>query len=145
MRIITVVLAVLCTTMSINSMAQSEEKFKRNLKLTITPKFDQSQSISFDHKVENKHGFDKVLTEFTKAFEGNGFKVTNINPKFLITMDYKYGYAIYAYKMQYSNLVGEVLDSETKEIVATFSYYGNYNNDTMGEALAKALLTSIKN
>lgn len=136
---------MLMIAMSLGSYAQSEKKMKKNFRVNITRKFDPSLTISFDHTVEGKHGFEKVNTYFRSGFQQSGFNVSDSNPKYKVMMDYKYGYAIANYKMQYSDLVAEIVDTETKEIVGTFSYNGRYENDYLGPAVAKEIKQAVNN
>lgn len=123
----------------INSFAQDAKKLSKNLKVTITGQFDKTAGLSFDHSVADKHGFDEISAAFKTAFANNGL-VINDKPRYVITMDYKYGYVIAAYKFQYSNLTAQILDlSNNKTIVGTITYSGRFDLDPLGNGIAVEL------
>ena len=122
------------------SFSQSSKDLRKNLIIFATDKFDPNASITFASKKANKHGWDKANKIFTEAFALKGFQVvSNVNSphKYIFLLDYDYGYLIAAYKMQYSNLKGEIVDvTNNSEIIGTFSYSGRYENDDIASALA---------
>lgn len=133
-----VLLFVLMLTASI-SFPQDAKKLRKNLTVTITGQFDKTAGISFDHSVEGKHGFDEISSAFKTAFANNGF-IINDKPRYVISMDYKYGYVISAYKFQYSNLTAQILDLQNnKTIIGTIDYDGRFDIDPLGNGVAVQL------
>lgn len=128
---------------SLGSFAQNEKKMKANFRVNITAKFDPTRTISFDHSIDGKHGFDQVNEYFRSGFQENGFKVSDSNPKYKVMINYKYGYAIATYQMQYSDLIAEIIDTETQEVVGSFSYKGRYDNDYLGAAAAERIKNAV--
>jgi len=120
--------------------AQDAKKMKKHLKVTYTSNFDKTASISFDHTNPDKHGFDDISTAFKNAFISQKFTV-NSNPQYILTMDYKYGYVISQYRMQYSNLTAQILDfKNNKTVVATIVYDGKFELNPVAEAVATELM-----
>ncbi len=134
---------------SLMAFGQNPKEMKSNLQVIVANNFDFSSPMSFDRKNPNKHGWDKVNDFFTEAFIAKGFKVTdtilrNSNPgsihHYVFVIEYDYGYKISAYKMQYKNMTGQILDiRNNSEIVGSFSYDGRYNNSGVAEAIASRL------
>ncbi len=132
----TKILLIALFLIGINSFAQDEKKLKKNLKVTITGQFDKTAGLSFDHSVPDKHGFEEISRAFKTAFANNGL-IINDKPRYVITMDYKYGYVIAAYKFQYSNLTTQILDLQNnKTIVGTIVYTGKFDIDALGNGVA---------
>lgn len=120
--------------------AQDAKKMKKHLTVTYTSAFDKTASISFDRTNPDKHGFDDVSAAFKNAFSSQKFTVSD-NPRYVLTMDYKYGYVISQYRMQYSNLTAQVLDlNNNKTVVATIVYDGKFELNPVAEAVATELM-----
>jgi hypothetical protein len=137
------ILMTIALLVSLSTYSQSEKEMKRYLNVFITDKFDQNNVIFFDRKNPNKHGWDKVFKTFTEIFTKKGFQIVD-NPsiahRYNFILDYDYGYLIYAYKMQCSNLKGEIVDlSNNSEVVGTFTYSKKYDNDDIANAIATNL------
>ncbi len=125
--------------LSINSFGQDAEKMKQHLTVTLTDKFDKTATISFDHIVPGKHGFDEISSSFKNAFASNNFTIKE-NSQYVLSMEYKYGYVIAMYRMQYSNLTAQILDlNNNKTIVATIIYDGRFELDPVANAIAVEL------
>lgn len=122
--------------------AQDAKKMKKHLTVTYTSAFDKTASISFDRTNPDKHGFEDISAAFKNAFVSQKFTVSN-NPQYVLTMDYKYGYVISQYRMQYSNLTAKVLDlNNNKTVVATIVYDGKFELTPVAEAVATELMKS---
>ena len=120
--------------------AQDAKKMKKHLTVSYTSAFDKTASISFDRTNPDKHGFDDISAAFKTAFASQNFTITN-NLKYVLTMDYKYGYVISQYRMQYSNLTAQVLDlSNNRTVVATIVYDGKFELKPVAEAVATELM-----
>jgi hypothetical protein len=119
--------------------AQDAKKMKKHLTVAYTSGFDKTASISFDRTNPDKHGFDDISSAFKNAFISQKFTVSD-NPQYILTMDYKYGYVISQYRMQYSNLTAQVLDlHNNKTVVATIVYDGKFELKPVAEAVAVEL------
>jgi len=130
------------------SFGQSAKKLEQNLNVTVTGYFNSNSTISFDRKNPKKHGWDYVTEKFEKSFSSKGFNIgksnTNIS-HYVFVIDYDYGYLIAAYKMQYSNLRGTIIDlNNNSQPIGTFTYTGRYENDEVADAIATKLSTIIK-
>jgi hypothetical protein len=120
--------------------AQDAKKMKKHLTVTYTSAFEKTASISFDRTNPDKHGFDNISSAFKNAFASQKFTVNN-NPQYVLTMDYKYGYVISQYRMQYSNLSAQILDlNNNKTVVATIVYDGRFELIPVAEAVADELM-----
>jgi hypothetical protein len=120
--------------------AQDANKMKKHLTVTYTPAFDKTASISFDRTNPDKHGFDDISAAFKNAFVSQKFTVSN-NAQYVLTMDYKYGYVISQYRMQYSNLTAQILNvNNNKTVVATIVYDGKFELIPVAEAVANELM-----
>lgn len=125
--------------LSINSFGQNAEKMKQHLTVKLTDKFDKTATISFDHTVPGKHGFDEISSSFKNAFASHNFTIKE-NSQYVLRMEYKYGYVIAMYRMQYSNLTAQILDlNNNKTIVATIIYDGRFELDPVANAIAVEL------
>jgi hypothetical protein len=134
-----IVLFFIFSVFAITSYAQDAKKMAKNLKVVTTENFDKTASISFDRKNPQKHGFEDISAMFKNAFVSNKFSVKG-NPRFLLVMDYDYGYVIAAYRFQYSNLTAEILDLENnRAVVATIIYKGRFEIDAVADAVAVEL------
>jgi len=120
-------------------LSQDAKKMKKHLTVAYTSSFDKTASISFDRTNPDKHGFDDISSAFKNAFISQKFTVSD-DPKYILTMDYKYGYVISQYRMQYSNLTAQVLDlRNNKAVVATIVYDGKFELKPVAEAVAAEL------
>ncbi len=120
--------------------AQDAKKMKKHLTVAYTSAFDKTGSISFDRTNPEKHGFDDISVAFKNAFVSQKFTVSD-NPQYILTMDYKYGYVISQYRMQYSNLTAQVLDlNNNKTVVATIVYDGKFELAPVASAVATELM-----
>lgn len=124
---------------SLCSFSQNEKKLRKNLSVFVSETFDKDGTISFDRKNPDKHGWEYADKKFEEAFRAKGFKVGesgNIH-HYIFVMDYDYGYKISAYKMQYTNLKGEIFEASNRSHpIGTFSYMGRYENDDIAQAIA---------
>lgn len=130
------VLLLLCS----NVIAQNQKKLDKHMTYFVNKSFDPTAPIAFDKKNPDKHGFEKVSGAFELAFTAEAFKVKPpvAKPRYLVVIDYDYGYAIANYKMQYSNIKAQVLDLENNsEVVGGFTYIGRYENDVVAQAMAE--------
>lgn len=133
------IIVTLLLFLSISSYSQDTKKMAKNLTVTPTAEFDKTNSISFDRKNPEKHGFDDISGMFKNAFVTKKFIVKE-NPQYLLVMDYDYGYVISAYRFQYSNLTAEVLDlNNNRKVVATIIYKGRFQIDAVANAVAAEL------
>ena len=127
------------------TFGQSKKEFAKHLTIFTSEKFDKRYQIVFEKKNPDKHGFDKLEDGFTETFKKNGFSVIPINSsaekkgKYKIVIDYDYGYLIYAYKMQYSNLKADVVDMETSEVVGTITFNDRFNIKETGDKISEVL------
>lgn len=130
------------------AICQDKKEIKKNLEITLIGYYDPNSTIFFDRKNPDKHGFEYVVDKFTNGFTSKGFivknKDTSTTHHYVLIMDYDYGYEIYAYKMQYKNLSGTIVDANTNKIIGTFSYKGRYENDELSTAMADRLNSIIK-
>lgn len=134
---------ILLVFLSISSFAQDAKKMAKNLTVTPTAEFDKTNSISFDRKNPEKHGFDDISAMFKNAFVTKKFIVKD-NPQYLLVMDYDYGYVIAGYRFQYSNLTAEVVDlNNNRSVVATIVYKGRFEIDSIAKAVAEELDKTI--
>ena len=127
------------------SFAQNEKKLKKNLSVFVSEGFDKDGTISFDRKNPDKHGWEYADRKFKEAFAAKGFKVgeSGGSHHYIFVMDYDYGYKISAYKMQYTNLKGEIFEASNRSHpIGTFSYMGRYENDDVAQAIALQLKKS---
>lgn len=132
----TILIALLPTII----FAQDAKKMKKHLTVTYISAFDKTASISFDRTNPDKHGFDEISAAFKNAFVSQKFIVSD-NPRYILTMDYKYGYVISQYRMQYSNLTAQILDlNNNKTVVATVVYDGKFELKPVAEAVATELM-----
>ncbi len=123
--------------------AQDAKKMRKHLTVTYTSTFDKTASISFERTNPDKHGFDDISAAFKNAFISQKFTVSD-NSRYILTMDYKYGYVISQYRMQYSNLTAQILDlHNNKTIVATIVYDGKFELKPVADAVAAELQKSI--
>jgi hypothetical protein len=124
---------------SASTFAQDAKKMAKNLSVTPTEQFDKTAPIFFDRKNPEKHGFEDISAMFKNAFIKEKFTVKE-NPRFLLLMDYDYGYVISGYRFQYSNLTAEVVDlNNNKTVVATIVYKGRFEIDAVADAVAAEL------
>lgn len=132
-------IALITTT----TFAQDAKKMKKHLTVNCTASFDKTASISFDRTNPDKHGFDKISEMFKNAFISQKFTVKD-NSQYVLTMDYKYGYVIALYRMQYSNFTAQILDmNNNKTVVATIEYDGRFELKPLAEAVAAELQKTI--
>ena len=133
-------LALIFLIFSSCALAQNSKELRKDLIVLTTSKFDSRGMIFFERKNPKKHGWDKVNSVFSETFSLAGFNVAktpSTKSKYIFLIDYDYGYLIAAYKMQYSDMKGEILDTENNlEVVGSFSFHGRYNNDNVAEAMA---------
>ncbi len=130
---------IIVSLLSANIFGQDAEKMRKYLKVTFNDKYDKTATISFDHTIPNKHGFDEISASFKNAFASHNFTIKD-NPRYILTMDYKYGYVIAQYRMQYSNLTAQILDmNNNKTVVATIVYDGRFELDPVANAIAVEL------
>ena|SRR6218665_999611 len=131
-------LLIALLSVGVAGFAQDAKKMAKHLTVTVNPKFDKTQPISFDRKNPEKHGFDDIAAQFRNAFIAQGFTI-NDKPRYLFVMDYDYGYVISGYRFQYSNLTGEVVDLQNnREVVGTFVYDGRFEINMVPPAVATA-------
>lgn len=136
---------------SSSAFSQNGKKLEKYLKINTTANFDPSLPIFFERKNPRKHAWESVSGYFNQAFATNGFTVLNAMPdedqrqsKYIIVLDYVYGYAIARYKWQHSNLTGQIVDMSNPSLIAgTFSYDGNYNPSELSLGIALKLKTLI--
>ena len=129
--------------LSINTFAQDAEKMKKYLKVTFTDKYDKTATISFDRNNPDKHGFDEISASFKSAFASHNFTI-NDHSRYILSMDYKYGYVIALYRMQYSNLTAQILDmNNNKTVVATIVYDGRFELAPVANAVAVELNKAV--
>ena len=124
---------------------QSKKEFAKHLSIFTTAKFDKQYEITFEKKNPDKHGFDKFEDGFTETFKKNGFIVvpnssfSGNRGKYKIIIDYDYGYLIYAYKMQYSNLKADIVDVSTSETVGSITFNDRFNIKETGDKISEIL------
>ena len=132
-------------SLSANTFGQSKKEFAKHLTIFTSEKFDKRYQIAFEKKNPGKHGFDKFEAGFTETFKKNGFTVVSLinisekKGKYKIVIDYDYGYLIYAYKMQYSNLKADIIDMETLEVVGSITFNDRFNIKETGEKISEIL------
>ncbi|MES1181606.1 MAG: SHOCT domain-containing protein [Flavobacterium sp.] len=120
---------------------------KNNLILYVSESIDTSYTISFERENPEKHGWEFVDKNFKEAFAYVGFKlaVPSKSHHYTIIMDYDYGYLISAYKMQYSNLKGKIIDLENdSHPIGSFSYSGRYENPSISDTIAMRLHNIVR-
>lgn len=145
MKRLNVLLTAIFALVSLCSFSQNEKKLKKNLSVFVSEPLDKDAIISFDRKNPDKHGWEYADKKFEEAFSANGFKVgqSGSNHHYIFVMDYDYGYKISAYKMQYTNLKGEIFEASNRSHpIGTFSYMGRYENDDVAQAIALQLKKS---
>ena len=139
----TKILIISIILIAFNSFAQDAKKMAKNLKVTTTEEYDKTATISFDRKNPEKHGFEDISAMFKNSFVSHKFTVKE-NPRYLLVMDYDYGYVIAAYRFQYSNLTAEIVDlNNNRTVVATIIYKGRFEIDAVAEAIAVELDKAI--
>jgi hypothetical protein len=138
-QIIFIAFLIITTT----SFAQDAKKMAKFLTVTPTVDYDKTVSMFFDRKNPEKHGFEDISAMFKNAFVAEKFTVKE-DPRYLLVMDYDYGYVISGYRFQYSNLTAEVLDlKNNRTIVATIIYKGRFEIDALANALAAELSKTV--
>lgn len=121
--------------------SQTPEKMRKNFSLVLLEPLSKTASFSFERLNPEKHGFEKVTSDFTISFVNNGLKVssspTDSSNHYKIVIDYHYIYKIAMYKMQYSDFRAQIINSKTGVVAGIISYKGNFDVDAIGEEIAK--------
>ena len=136
------ILLTITSILSFAAFAQDAKKMSKHLTVFVTGKFDSRSPISFTRMNPNKHGWDNVTADFKTVFLKYGFNVIdavsgNTNSGYTLTMDYAYGYVISQYRMQYSNLKGQIVDlNNNSTIVGNFEYNGRFEVENVANAIA---------
>lgn len=120
--------------------SQDAIKMKKHLTVFVTDKYKSNIPVCFERENPNKHGWDNFSEIFKTAFVSRDFKILTVSDtcrKYIIEMDYDYGYAIYAYRMQCANLKGRIIDiNNNREIIGTINYNGRFEIENVATAIA---------
>lgn len=138
-------LATALLIISIFSFGQDEKKMSKHLTVFVDEMYNSSLPISFDRKDPHKNGWEEFSSTFENSFISKGFnvilaKVTDSKSNYIIIIDYKYGYSISMYRMQCSDLTGQIIDKNSQnKVVGTFKYDGRFEIPNVADAIAKIL------
>ena len=126
------------------AFSQDEKKMSKYLAVFADNTFNSKSTISFDRKDPHKNGWEEFSSTFENAFVSRGFEIVLSTDErksdYIVVIDYKYGYSISMYRMQCSDLTGQIIDvSNQNKVVGTFKYDGRFEIPNVADAIAKIL------
>lgn len=121
------------------SLAQGARKLDKNFSFVMTGNLDTVAAFSFETRVK-RSGWGDFNGALTQAFVSKGFQVNskeNLSSKHSYAVIIDYGRGFFAGKMQYFDLKGQIIATNTNsEVVGTFAYDGRFNTDDISVAIA---------
>ena len=139
------ILMIALLAIGINSFAQDEKKMSKHLKVFVDDTYDSNSPVSFERKDPHKNGWEEFSSIFENSFVSKGLNIiatkqTGVKSKYVIIIDYKYGYSISMYRMQCSDLTGQIVDvTNQNKVVGTFNYDGRFEIINVADAIATIL------